>query len=132
MGISLFELLASVMTTESYVRKFTYITCEMKSMHIYSAFFFFLMQGPLASPRKIEWLPLTSTARYTMYRARSEIGCDLVGTSFDSLFVLLSRILTNSANIMQLTPIRALKYQSPNQILSSDDAHHHDSKCSPA
>ena len=53
--------LASVMETESHVRIFTNIICEMRSMHVYSEF------DAVMTPKVTNtWLAVTSSARYAV------------------------------------------------------------------
>ena len=86
--------LASVVETESYVRKFTSIVCEMRSMIIYITF------AAKANPKDaFVWLAVTSTAINAVHAMK--LAVTKKRRAFDPLFVLLSRILRNAANITQ-------------------------------
>lgn len=54
--------LASVVETKSFVRKFTNITCEMRSMNVYSAF-----DAKMIPKGTMNWLAVTSTARVAVH-----------------------------------------------------------------
>ena len=54
--------LASFVETESYVRKFTNISCKMRSLHVYSAF-----DAETTPKDGFVCFTVTSTARYAVH-----------------------------------------------------------------
>ena len=104
-------------TLNRNARKFTNITCEMKSMHVYSAF-------ATCTPLRIQSFVLRS-------RQQREMPCTQWNWYSGQLFVLLSRIVTNAANgeydHARDTYKMMIKCQFLNQMQSLDDLYH--SKC---